>query len=90
MAVKSATIEPSFSVGSVQSAYKKSECSDSYTRVEAWSNTTTVTLRVVGGDEKGILKSEIVKYGHESQGSRTRELRLRGPTAYTKDRSALS
>jgi hypothetical protein len=32
-----------------------------------------VTLRVVGGDEKGSLKSETVKYGHESQGTRARE-----------------
>jgi hypothetical protein len=30
------------------------------TRVEAGSNTSTVTLRVVGGDEKGSLKSETV------------------------------
>jgi hypothetical protein len=30
----------------------------SQTRVEAGSNTSTVTLRVVGGDEKGSLKSE--------------------------------
>jgi hypothetical protein len=36
------------------------------TRVEAGSNTPTVTLRVVGGDEKGSLESETVKYGHES------------------------
>jgi hypothetical protein len=35
------------------------------TLVEAGSNTSTVTLRVVGGDEKGSLKSERVKYGHE-------------------------
>jgi hypothetical protein len=35
------------------------------TRVEAGSNTSIVTLRVVGGDEKGSLKSETVKYGHE-------------------------
>jgi hypothetical protein len=34
------------------------------TRVEGGSNTSTVTLRVVGGDEKGSLKSERVKYGH--------------------------
>jgi hypothetical protein len=32
------------------------------TRVEAGSNTSTVTLRVVRGDEKGSLKSEKVKY----------------------------
>jgi hypothetical protein len=30
-------------------------------------NTSTVTPRVVGGDEKGSLKSETVKYGRESQ-----------------------
>jgi hypothetical protein len=34
--------------------------------VEAEWNTSTVTLRVVGGDEKGSLESETVKYGHES------------------------
>jgi hypothetical protein len=34
---------------------------------------STVTLRVAGGDEKGSLKSEAVKYGSESQGNRTRE-----------------
>jgi hypothetical protein len=42
-------------------------------RVEAGSNTSTVTLRVVGGDEKGSLKSETIKYGRKSQGTRTRE-----------------
>jgi hypothetical protein len=42
-------------------------------RVEAGSNTSTVALRVVGGDEKGSLKSETVKYGRESHGNRTRE-----------------
>jgi hypothetical protein len=36
--------------------------------VEAVSNTSTVALRVVGGDEMENLKSETVKYGHESQG----------------------
>jgi hypothetical protein len=41
--------------------------------VEAGSNTSTVTLRVVGGDEKGSLKSETVKYGHESQGTAERQ-----------------
>jgi hypothetical protein len=39
--------------------------------VEAGSNTSTVTLRVVGGDEKESLESETVKYGHESYGTRT-------------------
>jgi hypothetical protein len=37
--------------------------------VEAGSNTSTVTLRVVGGDEKGSLESETAKYGHESYGT---------------------
>jgi hypothetical protein len=41
------------------------------TRVEAGSNTSTVTLRVVGGDEMGSLKSETLKYGRESKGART-------------------
>jgi hypothetical protein len=38
---------------------------NSSTRVEAGSNTSTVNLRVTGGDEKGSLKSETVKYGGE-------------------------
>jgi hypothetical protein len=55
------------------------------------SNTSTVTLRVVGGDKKGSLKSEIVNYGRESQGTRNRErLRWQGPATYTKDRPVLS
>jgi hypothetical protein len=32
-----------------------------------------MTMRVVGGDEKWSLRSEAVKYGHESQGTRNRE-----------------
>jgi hypothetical protein len=59
--------------------------------VEAGSNTFTVTMRVVGGYEKGSLKFETVKYGRKSQGTRTRErLRWQGPAANTKDRPALS
>jgi hypothetical protein len=42
-------------------------------RVEAGSNTSTVTLQVVGGDEEGNLKSETVKYDRESQRTRTQE-----------------
>jgi hypothetical protein len=61
------------------------------TRVEAGSNTSTVTLRVVGGDEKGSLKSETVKYDLKSHGTWTRErLRWQGTAAYTKDRPDLS
>jgi hypothetical protein len=41
------------------------------TRVEAGSNTSTVTLRVVGGDEKGSLKSETVKYVTSPNGIRS-------------------
>jgi hypothetical protein len=61
------------------------------TRVEAGSNTSTVTLRVVGGDKKGSLKTETAIYGPEIQGTRTRERLLwRGPAAYIKDRPVLS
>jgi hypothetical protein len=41
------------------------------TTIEKLLETSTVTLRVVGGDEKGSLKSETVKYGREYQGTRT-------------------
>jgi hypothetical protein len=41
--------------------------------VEAGSNTSTVTLRVVGGDEKGSLKSETVKCGLDAKEPRTQE-----------------
>jgi hypothetical protein len=41
--------------------------------MEAGSNTSTVTLRVVEGDGKGSLKSETVKYGRESQGTYRKE-----------------
>jgi hypothetical protein len=47
--------------------------------------TDIVTLRAVGGDEKGSLETETVKYARESQGTRTQErLRWREPAAYTK------
>jgi hypothetical protein len=32
-------------------------------RVEAGSNTSTATLRVAGGNEKGSLETECVKFG---------------------------
>jgi hypothetical protein len=39
---------------------------NSVTHLEAGSKTSTVTLRVIGGDEKGSLKyDETVKYGRE-------------------------
>jgi hypothetical protein len=59
--------------------------------VEVGSNTSTVALRVVGGDEKGSLKYETVKYGHENKGIRTEEaLRWRKPVACTKGRPVIS
>jgi hypothetical protein len=62
-----------------------------HTSMEAGLNTSTVTLRVVRGDEMGSLKSETVIYGCESQGTGTPErLRWQGPAVYTKDRSVLS
>jgi hypothetical protein len=61
------------------------------TRVEAGSNTSTVTLRVVGGDEKGSLESETVKYGHEFYRTLTRKLlRWRWPAATINDRPVFS
>jgi hypothetical protein len=59
--------------------------------MEAGSNTCTVILRVVGGDEKGSLKTETVKFGRESQKTRTLErLRWQGPAVYTHDKPVLS
>jgi hypothetical protein len=59
--------------------------------VEAGSNTSTVTLRIVGGEEKRSLEYETVSYGHESHGSRTYNfLRWRGPEAIINDRPVLS
>jgi hypothetical protein len=76
-----------FSVGFVPSLYNKDPTPDGI----RWSNTSTVTLRVVGGYEKGCLESETVTYGSKPQGTRTLErLRWRGPAAYTKDRPVLS
>jgi hypothetical protein len=67
-------LETVFYIQSVQSGYVDSvENWQSNTRVEAGSNTSTVTLRVIGSDEKGSLESETVKYGHESYGTRTRK-----------------
>jgi hypothetical protein len=58
-------LEMEFSTLSVQKTYKK----------DSWSgsNTSTVALRVVGGDKKGSLESETVKYGRVSHWNRTKE-----------------
>jgi hypothetical protein len=70
--------------------YYLEEIQSLVSRVEARSNTTTVTLRVVGSDEKGSLEPEPVKYGHESHGTQTRKwLRSRGPHATVNDRPVL-
>jgi hypothetical protein len=45
-----------------------------------------VTLQVVGGDEKGSLKSERVKYGHESKGLGPEK---NWPAAFAKDKPVL-
>jgi hypothetical protein len=80
-------LETWFYTRSVQRGYKLR----SVTRVESESNTSTVILRVIGGDEMRSLKSESVKYGCESQGARTRErLHWQGPAACTTERPVLS
>jgi hypothetical protein len=43
------------------------------THVEAESDTSTVTLRVVGGDETGSLEFETVKYDHMYHRTSTRK-----------------
>jgi hypothetical protein len=48
-------------------------CDINYSRVEAGSNTSIVALRVVRGDKMESLKSETVKYGRKSHGTRTLE-----------------
>jgi hypothetical protein len=59
--------------------------------VEAGSNTSTVALRVVGGDRKGSLESGTVKYGRESHRTRIREwMHWRGPVAIVNGRPILS
>jgi hypothetical protein len=78
-----------FTIESAKVSHKSREVPHSH--VEAGLNISTVTLRVVGGDEEGSLKSETIKYGYGSKGTRTQErLRWQGPAAYTKDRSVLS
>jgi hypothetical protein len=56
---------------SLRRLYKVNYKYNKFSRVEAGSNTSTVTLPVVGGDEKGSLKFETVKYGRKSQGTTT-------------------
>jgi hypothetical protein len=53
--------------------YKTPNGQDQLISVEAESNTSTIALRVVGGDKKGSHKSETVKYGREFHGTQTRE-----------------
>jgi hypothetical protein len=81
-----------FSLQSTWSLYKEDQLNNSVkmTRVEAGSNTSTVTLRVIGGDEKGSLNSETVKYGHETKGTQTQKgMHWRGQVGYTRDRPVL-
>jgi hypothetical protein len=74
---------------------RQSQCDSGFefvqTRVEAGSNTSTVAQRVVGGDEKGSLESETVKYVHESHGTGTWGwLRWQEPAAIVNDRPVIS
>jgi hypothetical protein len=63
-------LEAVFSMQSVTRLHRKSTASyELESRVKAGSNISTVALRVVGGDEKGTLESETVKYGRESHGT---------------------
>jgi hypothetical protein len=80
-------LEAVLSMRSVPRLYNEAKSS---VRVEAESNTSTVTLRVVGGDEKGSLRYETAKYVRDPQWTKTRErLRWQGPVAHTKDRPVL-
>jgi hypothetical protein len=54
-----------FTTRSVTRCYNQ-EGFQSSSEVEARSNTSTVALRVVRGDEKGSLESETVKYGRDT------------------------
>jgi hypothetical protein len=85
-------MEAVFCMRSVPRCYdEQGKSEERAARVEAGTNASTVILLVVGGNEKGSLKSETVKYGRDSQGIRTRErLSWQGPAACTKDRPVLS
>jgi hypothetical protein len=58
------------------------------TRVEAGSNTSTVTLRVVGGDEKGSLKCETEKiWSRDPRGSDQRKVALASASSIYKSQT---
>jgi hypothetical protein len=79
-----------FYVVCVKGLYSNDNSWAGVTRVEAGSNTSTVTLQVVGSGEKGSLESETVKYGNESYGTRTQKwLRWWEPVAIANDRPVL-
>jgi hypothetical protein len=61
-------------------------CKQVFPVFSAWPVQSGYKENVVGGDEKGSLKSETVKYGLETQEG----LHWQGPVAYTKDRPVLS
>jgi hypothetical protein len=58
--------------------------------VEAGSNTSTVTLLVVGGDKNGSFKSDSKIWSRVPRDSDPRKTALPRPAAYTKDRPVLS
>jgi hypothetical protein len=71
---------------------RQSQCDFDFDfRVEAGSNASTVTLRVVGGDKKKSLEFGTVKYCCESHETRIRKwMRWRKPAAIANDRPILS
>jgi hypothetical protein len=86
-----ALLETVFSAPFLQGGHKDSWSKNISSRVEAGSYTSTVALRVVGGDEIGSLESETVKYGCEPHGTRTREWqRWRAPAAIVNGRPVFS
>jgi hypothetical protein len=80
-------LEEVFSMRSVPSCYKQDDSHPSGGGFEYLHREPACRTRL----RKGSLKSETLKYGHESQGTRTRKgLLWRVPAAYTKDRPVLS
>jgi hypothetical protein len=82
-------LETVFYTWPVQRGYKRDNWSKTVlSRVEVGSNTPTIALQVIGGNEKGSLESGTVKYGHESHRTRTREWLLwQRPAAIVNDKT---
>jgi hypothetical protein len=59
--------------GRLTAITRSQQNSETTSRMEAGSNTSTVALRDIGGKEKRSLKSEIVRHGRQANGTQTRE-----------------